>query len=182
MSTTNLLIVAAALVAMIFFLVVVVISQRRKLQDLQRPKYGFLGKPLTAVATLIMLGGLVGGVYLVSQPETTPLDANAGKNVTLNVEYKLVIDNQSTRVYEFSGIPVVDNVPYGSVGDETYSLFWNFTGTQNIGPDTRGLSEIGVSKTKPSLVKIELKPGVYTLRVLVVHEGKNYVHTQELVL
>jgi len=179
----DILFVAVLGLVLIMFLVVLVLNQQKRLNQLQKPRYGFLGKPLLGLAaTTLMAAGLVGGLYLVNQRDLQPLDAKADKNVTVEVAYQVLLDNRQTRKYQFSAIPKVDNIEYGEGNNGNFNLFWSFVGEQVLSSGTQGLSEISVNTANPSVVEVELKPGIYTVRVLVVFEGKNYIHSEEIIL
>jgi hypothetical protein len=145
----------------------VIAWQRGRMKKLEQPKTGFLGKTLPGLIVSLVLGaGLVGGIFLVTQEETT-FETEARLNVKVTYERNLISDNGNTRTYEFVATPIVSSgdTAYEITGEEKFDIFWNFSG-----PDKESQSEIGVTTTNPSSITVELQKGVYDINILVMYK------------
>ncbi len=169
----------AGLFLFILFLVGVVIWQRNRIKELQRPKYGFLGKPLMAVVATLVLGvGLVGGVYLTQQESVDPrTSADLDLNIAIEKELKGEGERVNSYVYALEAVPEVDGVPYGETSEDKFNIYWNI-----LGPIKISESEIGVTSENPSGIEVELKEGTYKVNVLIVYKEKSFNYSEDLVI
>jgi hypothetical protein len=169
----------AGVFLLVLFLVGVVVWQRNRIKELQRPKYGFLGKPLMAIVATLVLGvGLVGGVYLTQQESVDPrTSADLDVNITIEKELKGEGERVNSYIYELEAIPEVDEVPYGESTEEKFNIYWNV-----LGPVKISESEIGITKQNPSGIEVELKEGTYKVNVLIVYKEKSFNYSEDLVI
>jgi hypothetical protein len=117
---------AAVLLLFIIALVVMIVRQQQQINRLKQPKYGFLGKPLAgAMATLLMAGGILGGLYLVNnQDQSLDYRATAGEGSFNIVETCLGKSADEEAVdpefeYQFEIDPIFSSdIPVPEAGEE----------------------------------------------------------------
>lgn len=108
MSTINIVLIAIG-VLVVASLVYVIFRQQRTIKDLQQPKYGFLGKPLAGLVTILMIGGLIGGVYLNTRP-AGELDPTASAD-QVSFEVRAECEPVTTRNYNYIiNVGFADNI------------------------------------------------------------------------
>lgn len=164
--------------AMALLVIVVLVQQRRihNLEEIARPKYGFLGKPLlSAVLALAMVGGLV--VTYQATQNINNVVVSAGKNV----EAKFVITSAPTlpntyRV-DFAVVPSVDGVEWGKEANDKFDIYWTVKGEQNF-----DVFELSKTRTSTSGFMRVLRSGRYDITVDIVFQDKRFTKTQQLVL
>ncbi len=162
-------------------LVFVVVRQRQQLQIYSKPKYGFLGKPLMSIVAMgLLLSGILGGVYLIYQPDTT-FETSADRQVTtaiskVKIEPTGQIDSAN---YRFIAVPNVGGIEYGEDGSQ-FDLFWRFSSLDNVFDKT--LAEFSISKARPSNLELRLEPGVYELNLVVVYEDRSYNYNEIVII
>jgi preprotein translocase subunit YajC len=161
MNTQLALIIAVGIVFLVAVLTIVIILQRRQIKKLEEPRYGFLGKPLPALITTLVLGaGLVGSVYLVNQDQTT-VDTEATVEIEISYTKELIAQN-GVNTYLFRAVPSINSEAYGGTNGGDFDIFWNFTGPQRLAE-----SEVGVTGENPSEIQVSLQRGTYDLIILV---------------
>lgn len=161
------MLIGAAVFVVIVFLVVIVFMQQNKLKRLEEPRYGFLGKPIASLITAAVLGaGLIGGVYLVNQDETT-FQTDAKLSVKVSYTKQLVADNGATATYQFRANPTVSGEETTNTTLKEFNVYWNF-----VGPQKYSKSEIHVSEQNPSNIQITLRKGTYDVIILVNYTDK----------
>ena len=168
------LVVIGLVTTVLFVLIVLLVVQQLTIKKLSQPKYGFLGKQLPALAaTLLLLGGLAGGVYLVNQDDTT-FETEASLQVNVEIKYEEIsrtvsATDGSRYRYRFEAIPSILNQvtgtqeAYGGNDGNKFDIYWDIESpTQKIAQ-----AEINKSLNSPSSIEVTLMPGVYRVRALV---------------
>lgn len=169
------LLISVGIFIIVAFLVLVIVMQQSKLKRLEQPKYGFLGKPLAGILTTVVLGaGLIGGVYLVNQDQTT-FETSANLKIRLSYTKELISDNGNTATYLFKATPIIEGDTNPTLTKE-FNVFWNL-----VGPQKLSRSEVRVSAANPSEEQMTLRKGTYDLVILVVYNdpqtGNSYSQT-----
>ncbi len=156
------------ILAAIFILVIVglliflLFRQQRQISNLQKPKYGFLGKPLSAaIVTIIMGASIIGGVfYLNNQDQELSYEASADE-VQIEVIKKCIQNTGSVYQYKLQVLPKVEGeVPAGSVFDAYWTIDPNTANTQS-------LSEVNLAKNNPSEITVNIRQGTHPFIVFV---------------
>lgn len=117
----------AVVIIVVLVLIGLVIAQNRKIQDLQKPKYGFLGKPLAAFAFAAFLVGGTGFVLFVNNQQQDVSVANASFTIDLTIIATEV--NHVTHEYKFNAIPLVDGVEWGNNKAYKFDVYWTLSNT-----------------------------------------------------
>jgi len=177
---SDLIIVILAIAGVVVLaLIVALVVQSRRVRDLQeivRPKYGFLGKPIMAMA---IFGGLLGAVLLTYNATLRPVDnviVNADKNLVTVVNTRVVTKLQNESLIEFKTLPSVDEVEWGVSGDE-FDIYWTVTGPVSFRQIELARSRELVSKFSKTLPK-----GRYEIVLEVFFADRRFEKKQILVV
>lgn len=145
----------AALFAVVIIVVLVllglVIAQNRRIQEIQKPKYGFLGKPLAAFAFAAFLIGGTGFTLFVAQNQQDVSVANADFVIDLTIISTEV--NPVTSEYTFNAVPLVDGVEWGNSAAYKFDVYWTISNATTQTDVELGLNlsnKGGISKTLTS--------------------------------
>lgn len=119
--SNNLLVVlgGSLFLAILIGLSSVIVYQQTKIKKLEQPKYGFLGKPIAAsLLSTLVVAGLVGGIYLVNQEETTGPVAEAD-SAAVAIEASCVVGEDNVNFLNLDiDISIQDNPNSGQTADE----------------------------------------------------------------
>lgn len=179
-TSQGLLIVGGILaVIVIITLGLVIARQQRKIQELNQPKYGFLGKPLVgALATAVMILGTVGAISVLNQ-DTVSFDASADQ-VSFNVQSSCNPETVSGQyLYDFVVRPRVNPAELRLEPGDRVEVLLIFDA------NTRFRSEVTQSYTvnlndSLNFVRVEqlFTPGQHTLFVLASRINEDGTRTQ----
>jgi hypothetical protein len=135
----------------------IVVMQNRRIKDMQKPKYGFLGKSLYA---FVMLSVLVGGIGFVYYNTTTKTNEFVTVNADQSFDANIVITQIDSYLneYKFNAIPLVDDKEWGANGYK-FDVYWTVTGDNVV---TR--IELGLTKENKGGVTVQLTKGTYTIK------------------
>lgn len=168
--------IALALVAVVCFVSVlyVIIRLIGRIRSLQKPKYGFLGKPLYALVLVGMAGTITYFSFTFSsQPD---FQIQASRTVTAELSVDVVDSQNGTGLVRFEAVPYVDGIAY--LGDNgEFDILWNITGPVRIDK-----FEYGKTKADRSGFSESLQSGTYTARAVIVYEGKSFTFTEGFVV
>lgn len=114
------------LIAVIVCLVLVsiIIIQSRKITEMSRPKFGFLGKPLMLILTFA-LGFFSIGLTLIVNRDSGVTVINADLKAELHVFYTKITD----KVYKFNAVPVVESLEWAG---KKFDFYWVLTNSQTL--------------------------------------------------
>jgi len=155
----------------IFYYISHLLSRIRRLET---PKYGFLGKPLfTLVGMLVMVAGL--GFFSYSFTQQQNFQIQAEKVVTAQLAAKVIESGDTTSLVEISTVPHVDGLPWGGNVSNKFDIYWNLTGAE-----IKEKFEFSKTLEQPSGYTTFLKRGEYTVKALIVFEGKSYSFSRNL--
>jgi hypothetical protein len=147
-----------------------------RIRELERPKYGFLGKPVyTLAAILIMISGL--GFFGYSFTQQQNFEIQAQKVVNAQIVTTVVTKGKDTSIVAFKATPFVDGSAYGNIDAYTFDIYWNIIGAQNTDK-----FEFGKNIAQQSGFNLTLKNGKYDIKTLIVFQGKSYSFSQKLEL
>ncbi len=141
--------VFALMVIVIGVLALVVILQTRKLNEANKPRYGFLGKPIVAVFFVVLSVASFGFVYYASQNATDVDNVSADKDLTFEILSKSLGNN----VYELRALPKINNIEWGQTSDR-FSVYWTITNTSSL---TR--IELDLTSENSGGINVELSGG-----------------------
>lgn len=153
---TSLLVLTTLVVIVLFALV---LSQRYKLNKLQTPKYGFLGKALTLVvfASVVTLGG--GHLYLNNLSKTPDSVSVSDKNI-MSLDIQVEVISKENGIFKFSATPYLYNIPWGIDSARNFNFNWYFRNTTEI---TK--LEYGLNVNFPGGIIITLPKGTTSVTV-----------------
>lgn len=173
MSQQQLLIAGIVVIAIVAFLFgVIILRQRRQIQYMQQPRYGFLGKPImAAAATAVMVAGIIGGVTVLNQQRSLDFTAKADYNLEIVLTKRQIAVSGSNANYQFTATPRVDGTLNGKDDNATWNVYWNFTRLGSTQP-TISKSELNRSDEKPSALQQTLQRGTYTVYVTIEYKSE----------
>lgn len=152
----------AALFALVLIVMVVLVGvvliQNRKIKEMQKPKYGFLGKPLNAFIVLaIMLGG-IGLTYYTTLNRTNQFeDVSADSSVDATIVITQL--DSVNQTYQFNTIPTIDFSDWGGSSTYTFDVYWTISNG-----DVYSQIELGLSSQNQGGIQLSLKKGTYTVK------------------
>lgn len=170
----------AGIIFLIMLLVVFIIRQQRQIQYLSQPRYGFLGKSLSAaVVTIIMGVSIVGGVHVLNQRSELSFQAKADLDLQISMTKKLISSSGTSVTYQFSAIPKVKVNTNSGIQDvepnSKWNVYWNFTKLGSTQP-TLSRSEVSLSSSKPSNLQVALQKGTtYNVYITLEYIGSKTV-------
>lgn len=151
----SIFVIITVIIAVLSF---IIISQNKKINELQRPKYGFLGKPIAVVLAVGLLVGSYGVIFYANRTSTTVGEASADLELSAEVNYQKVGDKS----YMFKVTPKVNSLDWGKNPENQFDAYWMFTAD-----DVESEVELDISQNKPGGVTVNLEPGVYKVKVTV---------------
>lgn len=165
-----------ALFAIIAVLLVVVITQRNKINQMQKPAYGFLGKPLMAFAFMAFSVGSL-GVLLYSTQNSTEIDVtNADLEIELSINVQKVENTLNT--FKISVLPIVNGIAWAGTDQLKFSAFWTISNLEGSQTD----SEFNLSFTNPSGITKQLIRGKNQISVTLFYNNDSYSFEKEYVV
>lgn len=157
---TIVLIVGAVLIG-------IIVMQNRRIKEMQKPKYGFLGKPLNAFILLaIMLGGIGFVYYATNNTSTEFVDVSADSELDATIVVTQV--DSVNRVYQFNVIPSIDGNEWGGNSIYEFDVQWTISNGE-----VYQTIESGVSSQNTGGVRLTLKPGTYDVTANVFIDDKS---------
>lgn len=147
----------------------------RQVKEYERPKFGFLGKP---IYPLVAVAALVGGAFFVNYnlPNQSIINIEASETVDIEISKQIVFKGSDKITVRFEATPYIDTVPYGDK-EESFDIFWSIEGE-----DFEDMLEFNKSVDNQSGFTKDLSPGNYKINVTVVFKGKTYTFTDNLIL
>lgn len=154
-------------------LVVVVIIQRRRINEMQRPKYGFLGKPLNSLLLLTFLIGGVGFFYYASNMRDNEF-TNVSASSELSGSIIITEIDSSTRTYRFNVIPTIDNIEWGMTSSYSFDVQWTVANG-----DIYQSIETGLNLSNIGGLTLNLQRGTYQVTATVFVGDRSVVINYE---
>ena len=148
-------------------LIGIIILQNRKIREMQKPKYGFLGKPLNAFILMAILLGGVGFVYYsTNNNQNNFVDVSADSELEASIIVTQV--DVANRIYKFNLVPAIDSKEWG--GDNIYKFDVQWTVSNG---EVYQAIENDISSQNLGGVTLTLKPGTYKVSATVFIDDKN---------
>lgn len=171
-----LIFVILAVLLIFAILVTYIVRLQSKLKQSLTPRYGFLGKPAFPLFIVaILLTSII--VFNSNLPLQQQINIEAQKQLEVEISHRLIgAVSEGTNLVEFRAIPLVDKTIWGP-SDQQFSFFWNIKGPVFIDQ-----FEQNRSVSNPSGFQVELPPGNYTVKLMVVYEQESYEFINELKL
>jgi energy-coupling factor transporter transmembrane protein EcfT len=160
-------------VAVVFFLLAIIWRLSKKIKVLSKMRYGFGGKPLFSILTLLFLTLAIPLTLFAAQKSIDYVNvARADKDVLVEIYSDKVNEN----LYEVSmlAIPFVDDVAWAG---KSYTMDWSITGEVHI-----NRKEEERDSDNLSYITEELPSGSYKIKVVVQSEDFKVIRSQELEL
>lgn len=175
MEDINFTIIAlVAAIGFIIILVVVILFQRRKINDLERPKYGFLGKPLAVFVMVGLLSGTVGFALFLNQQDTATDTISADREVRISIS----VTQGAQNAYTFSAVPIVDGVAWDNDPSLQFDIFWTVTNDS----ESQEFVESRVSQFDPSSLTVQLDEGNNEIEARIVIQSRIITETVNIVV
>lgn len=148
-------------------LVGIIILQNRKIREMQKPKYGFLGKPLNAFILMAILFGGVGFVYYTTNnSQNNFVDVSADSELEASIIVTQV--EVANRVYKFNVVPAIDSKEWGGNNIYKFDVQWTVANGE-----VYQAIENDISSQNLGGVTLTLKPGTYKVSATIFIDDKN---------
>jgi hypothetical protein len=175
LSGSTIVIISAILVAIFIFLLVNYILLSKRLKDKEKPKYGFLGKPLYQSIIIIALTGAIGFTSYQATFNQGPDFSAAEEEINVDFTTSVIRDNQNSELVRFEVVPIINDQEWGSNPNDTFDIYLNINGEENI---TKIFTD--ASKDKPVNFTENLTNGSYEIRITIISDSYSEVFTREL--
>lgn len=178
MLTTIMTAVIAIMLITIVALTVMVVSQKRELDELKKPKFGFLGKSLYSLVIGVALVGITSN--FVSLDDNVPRDTDVSNNIEYVVNIEKFIGEQDIDgkySVELRAIPIDEARPYGL---SPYKIYWKIY--NNEGNLEKEYFESNITFDSPGGVDLKLYPGNYNLELIIEREGEQFKIERTIVI
>ena len=164
-----------AVVLVLLVVVGVTIWLTVSVRDIQKPKFGFGGKPLAIVAAVLLTLLIPVSVYVTKQRIDTI--QHAAELNDLNLSIFEVSDLGATSEVAFSGVPIQD----GKAWDEgaLYQFEWTIVDSETDEVETT-FTETDRSSSYPSYFVLTLPKGDYDVTLRVTSTEFDLTRSQEL--
>ncbi len=143
----------------------IIISQNKRINELQKPRYGFLGKPLAVFLAIGLLVGSYGVIFYANRNSTGVSDVSANRELTADINYQ----NKGGGDYLFNAVPKINGSDWGGNPENQFDIYWTFASNS---VDTE--VELNLSQNKPGGVTVKLDPGHYRVVVDVFLDSIKY--------
>jgi hypothetical protein len=155
------------LVGVIIFLAFLTFRQHRQIVELQRPKYGFLGKPIYSLVAVLFVIGIVGIVFRPSAPDNG-IDVSQNYKIKLEIKQAVIDQDDTLARVRFTMIPLVNGLTWGYATD-SFSPEWTITNlvTGKVIEDR----EAKLSMANPGGLLVDLPLGSYSAEVKITYMG-----------
>lgn len=160
-------IIGVVFIVIVALLLVVVINQQKQISRL-KPKYGFLGKPLSLMVMSLFTVGTLGLVYYSSTQPIQVNQTNADVEVILSVNAQLT--GNADREYKITLTPLVGGLAWGANDSNKFNIYWTISNGSKVTSE----AELSKSFSAPSTIIKKLEPGLTNIKVTVFFEGNSY--------
>jgi len=135
-ATNSALFVLALIV--ITVLLAVIVMQTKKIQDLQKPKFGFLGKSLSVLGLFVIMAGGLGLTFIANQ-DTSVSVSNSLADASL--ELKIIVTQTKQDEYLLQAVPYINSFAWGNNSQFKFDIYWTIT-NKNVMTETEfGLTQ-----------------------------------------
>lgn len=175
MFTNPLILLVIAFVVMILLVTAVlyIIHLRRKLDNFETPKYGFLGKNIYPLIGFITLGSVIlFASFGMLAPDVR--DTKADLEVDGRISAQVKSQTLSNVTVSLGFTPYVSGRSWGTPSDK-FDIYWEF-----IGKQTFNKHEFDRSSNNPSSIDITLPKGNYKVKITVVYLDKTFTFNDQL--
>lgn len=164
----SLFVIITVIIAVLSFIIV---SQNKKINELQRPRYGFLGKPLAVFLAIGLLVGSYGVIFYANRNSTNVGNVSADREISGDINY---VDLGSGK-YLFNVVPNVNTQPWGKDPENQFNVYWTFSG-KNVESQV----ELDISQNKPGGVNVQLERDVYKVKIVIFLQETKFEKTEEI--
>ncbi|MCA9381081.1 hypothetical protein KC678_02355 [Candidatus Dojkabacteria bacterium] len=160
----GMLALAVIAVAVLLF---VVFKQRKKIDYLTQPRYGFMGKSL-AIAAAMVLGAAAFITVYINQFHQVPTSISVSDRTEVSIDLKYELKDSTVNLYYLNIIPKIKNIEWGGSDEISVNVLWiiNKNGTE-IQRDEKGLD---IHNTGGILEYLE--PGTNSIKARITVNGE----------
>ncbi len=154
------------MLTVVILLGVVVLMQKKQIDDLRRPKFGFLGKPIFAMLLVAFSLGGFGLVYYTSNSSSSIGDTSADRKVELQIKSTYLGQGYD---YMLKLIPTVDGKAWGGNNSNMFDVYWTIQNKMIVTE-----AEIDLSLNNQGGITKTLEKGKNKIKTTVFFENKSY--------
>lgn len=158
----SIFVIITVIIAVLSF---IIISQNKKIHELQKPRYGFLGKPVAVVLAVGLLVGSYGIIFYANRSGTDVGDISADQELTAEITYQSL----GNKNYLFKVNPKLNGRDWGNNPENQFDAYWMFTSGS-----VQSEVELELSQNKSGGIQVELEEGLYKVKVTVFYETEKY--------
>lgn len=166
----SIFVIITVIIAVLSF---IIISQNKRINELQKPRYGFLGKPIAVVLAVGLLVGSYGIIFYANRSGTQVGEISADVDLGAEIKYQYL----GGESYLFNVVPQINKKDWGSNPENQFDAYWMFTSNQ-----VESEVELELSQNKGGGITIDLDPGKYKVKVTIFHDSQEYVREIDVTL
>ncbi|MCA9387024.1 hypothetical protein KC669_03245 [Candidatus Dojkabacteria bacterium] len=110
-------------ISVVIILAFVVVKQSRRINYLEKPKYGFMGKTLSVALVLLFSIASLISVY-INQYHRTPTSISVTDKSNFMLEINYTVYEESTNLYYFNIVPRINNKIWGESTNVYADVLW----------------------------------------------------------
>jgi hypothetical protein len=169
-----LLVVAIFLLTVVIAATYYIYNLNKKLNYVQAPKFGFLGKPLYQFVALAFLLGLFSiSIVAISSGPVSIEDSMASQELGINFEYEILSIDQNEYELKIDIVPTISNINWGD--NQEFDILVKILGPSKINQFLYDKT----AATKATFVDI-FKKGNYSIEITVITGETSKVFFEEI--
>lgn len=158
------LIIIASIISFLGILSALVLSFKliQKINENNKPRYGFLGKPLYQILALaLIIGAGFGSVYIAYQ-DSDIQDTSANIELDTQLDIKVINQNTTNSDIRFEIIPIINESQWDE--NQEFDLYVNIAGPEIITKTIVAANKI----SNPAIFTENLDTGIYNITITII--------------
>src|SRR5260221_6290383 len=166
-TSTYITLIGIVAIAVVVVLVVIVIIQNNKIRDLQKPRFGFLGKPMLAFFGLMLSFGTIGILYTSLNQPVNIQQTNADVEIIVSIN----LEATSTPCeIKLTANPIIGGLAWRGTDENKFDFYWTISNDSGVSTDI----ELKKSFDSPGGLIKKLPPAANSVQVTIYFLGKSF--------